>query len=56
MFGYANGLVFPIYLSDQTCGGSTDFFFLTDDDSQWRNWIRSSLFEFSNEKSNKSQI
>ena len=57
MFGYENGLVFPIYLLDQTFGDSMNLLFLIDDDdSQCRNWIRSSLFQLSNEKSNKSQI
>ena len=37
MFGYKNGLFFPIYISDQTFGDSIDFLLLTDDDSQWRN-------------------
>ena len=30
-FGYENGIVFPIYVSDQNFG-SMDFFFLIDDD------------------------
>ena len=31
MFGYENGIVFPIYVSDQNFG-SLDFFLLIDDD------------------------
>ena len=38
MFGYENGLVFPIYLLDQTFGDSMNLLFLIDDDnSQCRN-------------------
>ena len=37
VFGYDYGLVFPIYLSDQTFGDSMNYLFLLDDDSQWRN-------------------
>ena len=32
VFGYENGLVFPIYLSDQKFEGSIDFVLLADDD------------------------
>ena len=55
-FGYEEGLVFPIYFLDQTFVDSIDLVLLIDHDSQCRNWIRSSLFQLSNKKSNKSQI
>ena len=32
VFGYENGLVFPIYVSDQTFEDSIDLLLLTDDD------------------------
>ena len=32
MFGYENGLVFPIYVSDQTFEDSVGLLLLTDDD------------------------
>ena len=38
-FGYENGLVFPIYVSDQTFVDSLDLLLLIDDDSKSRNWI-----------------
>ena len=53
VFGYEDGLVFPIYLSGQTFVDSIDLLLLTDDNSQWINRIRSSLFQVSNKKSNK---
>ena len=43
-FGYEDGLVFPIYISDQTCDNSINFLPLIDDDSQCKNWICSNLF------------
>ena len=32
MFGYENGMVFPIYVSDQTFKSSIDLLFLINDD------------------------
>ena len=37
VFGYEDGLVFLIYLSDQTFGHSMNLLFLIDDDSHWGN-------------------
>ena len=37
VFGYENGLVFPIYVSDQTFEDSMDLLLLIDDERQWRN-------------------
>ena len=56
IFGFKKGLLFPIYVSDQMCGDSINLLPLIDDDSPCKNWIHSSLFQLSNEKSNKSQI
>ena len=56
VFHYEDGQVIPIYVSDPTFGDSIDLLLSIDDDSQCRNWIRSCLFQFSNEKNKKSQI
>ena len=48
VFGYENGLIFSIYVSDETFGDSIDFLLLIDHDNQCRNRIQSSLFQFSN--------
>ena len=37
IFGYEDGLVFPIHVSDQTFLDSIDLLLSIDDDSQWRN-------------------
>ena len=55
-FGYENGLVFPIYVSDQTFVDSLDLLLLIDDDSKSKNWIHCGSFQFSNKNGNKSQI
>ena len=56
VFVYEDGLVFSIYVSDETFGDSIDLLVLIDHDNQCRNRIQSSLFQFSNKKSNKSEI
>ena len=36
VFGYEDGMVFPIYVSNQTFGESIHLLLLIDDESQWR--------------------
>ena len=40
MFGYENGLVFPIYVSDQKCKDSMDLLLLIDDDKSHYVYIK----------------
>ena len=40
MFGYENGMVFPIYVSDQKFETSIDLLFLTDDDQSHYVYIK----------------
>ena len=39
VFGYENGLVFPIYVSDQKIEGSIDLLLVIDDDKSHKNLI-----------------
>ena len=56
VFGYENGLLFPIYLSDQTFGDSMNSLLIIYVGIQWGNSIGSSLFQFSNKRSSKTHI
>ena len=40
MFGYENGLFFPIYVSDQKFEDSIDFLLLIDDDKSYYVYIK----------------
>ena len=40
VFGYENGLVFPIYVSDQKCKDSIDLLLLIDDDKSHYVYIK----------------
>ena len=57
VFGYENGLVFPIYVSDQKFEDSVDLFFLIDDDKSHYAYIKDfDRFMFQRTKKKKEMV